>query len=430
MKSLEFELIKLKLESMLKKDLLKIIIYYDFKFKKNSTKKQLIKVLLNNYIRLGGSATEPTRLEKVFFAPGRNQDRINNIKEGWKDIIKDQVHFSMKYFINLALGPYIIESSKAQLKGKAAFDYVKELSKNKDALRLISASGMIKTRFQKGFSSDKSVPVEIFDSLKELVEPEKQIIKKYRILDYGVYIDTRGSTNYPPGLGEVVVNNSDVDEYLKRIMPIYIKFIKYIKGDLNKNIDAAQRRDKQLDKEEANYQERLQGFRKGWVFGTIGVQFKQTIESVLNDPKQRKIFLSFWSKALGLVPGVGPVISIILDGMAEDPNFDIGEFLKELFKMGAGKFFKLLAQMALNKVLPPGLAPNLVKIITKGSEILAQKVGSQGANIIVNGIDPNKDKKLNDSTEQALKEVKEKVGGKKRIRKPAMKKNIKFSDLL
>jgi len=64
---------------MLKKDLSKIINHYDFKFKKNSTKKQLIKVSLNNYIRLGGSATEPTTLEKIFFAPGRNQVEIKRI---------------------------------------------------------------------------------------------------------------------------------------------------------------------------------------------------------------------------------------------------------------------------------------------------------------------------------------------------------------
>ena len=238
-------------------------------------------------------------------------------------------------------------------------------------------------------NSNNLVPAELFDEIQKMVPVQKELEKKYGLSRYGVYEVGLGERD-PPGGGGVIVNNTAVQDYMAKMIPLYEKFIKYIKGDLNKNIDAAQRRDKQLDKEKSKYQERLDGFRKGWVFGTIGVQFKQTIESVLSDPKQRKIFLGFWSKALGLVPGIGPVISIVLDGMAEDPNFDIGEFLKELFKMGAGKFFKLLAQMALNMALPPGLAPNLVKIITKGSEILAQKIGSQGAAVIVNGLDQNK----------------------------------------
>ena len=208
------------------------------------------------------------------------------------------------------------------------------------------------------------------------------------------------------GLSGGVPKNKD--KWLKEANKVYEEFLKLREPEMvDKYMFTTPEGKQALEEmvaEERKYQERLQGFRKGWVFGTAFVSVKQGVEKIMNDPALRKIYLKTLAIAVGLVPIVGPLISRILNAAAVDMNFDVGDFLRELFAEGVGEIVKLMAMSALESALPPGLNPRLLKVIRFGGDLVTKTVGAAGATALVRGT--NKvSKRLGEAGRNSVKKV-------------------------
>lgn len=315
--------------------------------------------------RVGGASFKkgdsPNLLEKIAFAPGRNQGEIKRIKNWWKDIIKNEVDFSVERAISImrkGAGPNGVPS---------AFMVRRFLEQQKH-------------------QGDKPIYDKFIGKVRELESVEDQAVGQG---------------------GEAMA------KYAVAIQLLITQIVKFLRKDLNQSISAVKRRNAQLQEEERKYQERLAGFRKGWVFGTAYVSVKQGIEYILSRPELRKAVFGLMSKAFGLIPGIGPLLSIVLDEIAEKGSFDLQGFLSEVFKMGAGKFFQFVAMKALGKVLPANIPPKALAFINKGAKAVADKVGRAGAVGALQAIGV-KEKKIDAETEKAVKEVEKMTGGGKK----------------
>jgi len=103
-----------------------------------------------------------------------------------------------------------------------------------------------------------------------------------------------------------------------------------------------------------NPKRRKKRFRGTGGFGRQGMYVRRGIAfgEALKDPLFRKIFLKIVGGLTSLIPVAGPFVSQVLNAMADDPKFDFGDFLREMFSAGAGVFLKTLAEAALSGVVP------------------------------------------------------------------------------
>lgn len=315
--------------------------------------------------KVGGASFKkgdsPNLFEKIAFAPGRNQGEIKRIKNWWKDIIKNEVDFSVERAISI-------------------------MSKGAGPNGVPSAFMVRRFLEQQKHQGDKPIYDKFIGKTRELESVEDQAVSQG---------------------GEAMA------KYAVAIQLLITQIVKFLRKDLNQSISAVKRRNAQLQEEERKYQERLAGFRKGWVFGTAYVSVKQGIEYILSRPELRKAVFGLMSKAFGLIPGIGPLLSIVLDEIADKGRFDLHGFLSEVFKMGAGKFFQFVAMKALGKVLPANIPPKALAFINKGAKAVADKVGRAGAVGALQAIGV-KEKKIDAETEKAVKEVEKMTGSGKK----------------
>jgi len=96
----------------------------------------------------------------------------------------------------------------------------------------------------------------------------------------------------------------------------------------------------------------------------------------------RSIFLKIVGNLAGLIPVAGPFISQVLIAMSDNPAFNFGDFLREMFAAGAGVFMKMLAEAALGAIMPPG-ASKLLKLAAKVAPAVASAVGKSAAQATV-----------------------------------------------
>lgn len=118
--------------------------------------------------------------------------------------------------------------------------------------------------------------------------------------------------------------------------------------------------------------------RKG--FGRQGHYQRQALAfgDAFQDPMFRSIFLKIVGNLAGFIPVAGPFISQVLLAMADNPDFNFGDFLKEMFTAGAGVFMKMLAEAALGAIMPPG-ASKMLKLAAKIAPAVAGAVGKAAA---------------------------------------------------
>lgn len=127
-------------------------------------------------------------------------------------------------------------------------------------------------------------------------------------------------------------------------------------------------------------------FRGTGGFGRQGQMVRNAVAfgEALKDPLFKRIFLKIVGGLTSLIPVAGPFVSQVLNAMADDPNFDFGDFLREMFSAGAGVFLKTLAEAALSGVVPAG-ASNLFKLAARVAPSVAQEVGKRAALATVRG---------------------------------------------
>jgi len=282
-----------------------------------------------------GGAKEATGVERFFGAPLRNQAEIDRITKLWTGDIVKEVEFTIKQFD--ANNSYRVGGTLTPSVSKA----VRSLEKDRrSGLDLVSN--------------------ELLRQMKGLIPEENRIPKT------------------PAG---------DVyEQYVTKAKILFTQAKAQMAQALMTKTSAAGRLLSSLKEEEKRYQERLAGFRAGWVIGTAIVSVKQGIERILNDPVLRKAYLEIFSVPVGLIPVVGPLIARVMRAAAIDTNFDIGDFLRELFAEGVGKVMEVMALAAIGAVLPPGTSQALRNVATMGGKIVAKSIGAAGATQLVKNV--------------------------------------------
>ena len=99
------------------------------------------------------------------------------------------------------------------------------------------------------------------------------------------------------------------------------------------------------------------------------------IVDAMKDPRWRKYMLRQVAIFAGLVPGVGAFVSQVLNAMADNPKINFSQVMDELFKVGVGKVFEMIALTSVSGLLPPGISPVLAGIIKTGTSIGTMTAG-------------------------------------------------------
>ena len=304
-----------------------------------------------------GDFKEATGVERFFGAPLRNQGEIERITKLWTGDIVKEVEFTIKRFD--ANNSYRVGAKLTPSVSKA----VRSLEKDKrSGLDLVSN--------------------ELLRQMKLLIPEENRIPKT------------------PTG--------KVYEEYVTKAKILFTQAKAQMAQALMTKTSAAGRLLTDLKAEEKRYQERLAGFRAGWVIGTAFVAVKQGIERILNDPVLRKAYLEIFSTPVSLIPVVGPLIARVMRAAATDMNFDIGDFLRELFAEGVGKVMEVMALAAIGAVLPPGTSQALRKVAMMGGKIVGKTIGASGATRLVRNVN----KTRNELNKVAKESVNKTVAGR------------------
>lgn len=132
------------------------------------------------------------------------------------------------------------------------------------------------------------------------------------------------------------------------------------------------------------------------------------IVDAMKDPRWRKYMLRQVAILAGAVPGVGAFVAQVLNAMADNPKIDFSQVMAELFKVGVGKAFEMIATSAISGILPPGISPVLATIIKTGTSIGTMTAGKGLAQDIIDN-KPKVDKLLRDARVRTEAEI-NKVG--------------------
>lgn len=298
---------------------------------------------------------EATGVEKFFGAPGRNQAEIKRIIDKWRGDIVKEVNFTLRRMPKMNIDGIIVPNMAGILAETKRETYLKDW-----------------------YGRD------ILQKVKELNSELSQIVRSNR----------RGQIKSAPAFQQWKVK-ADI---------IFTQLKKRLAEILVMKTPSARSLYDELTKEENKYQERLAGFRAGWVIGTAFVAVKQGVERILNSPVLRKAYLETFAIPIGLIPVIGPLLARVMRAAAVDMNFDIGDFLRELFAEGVGKVMELMAMSAIGMALPPGLSPTLLKVAKMGGGLVAKSVGASGATSIVQNVSKEK-RRLDREAEKTVKKV-------------------------
>ena len=129
------------------------------------------------------------------------------------------------------------------------------------------------------------------------------------------------------------------------------------------------------------------------------------IIDAMKDPRWRKYMLRQVAILAGTIPGVGAFVAQVLNAMADNPSINFSQVMDELFKVGVGKVFEMIARSAVTGILPPGISPVLGTIIKTGTSIGSMTAGKGLAKEIIDN-KPKVDKLLRDARYNTEMEIK------------------------
>lgn len=319
--------------------------------------------------------SNPTGVERFFGAPRRNKQEIRRITERFRGDITKEVNYTLRGF-----------KQASQLMLEKPVGGMREFP---------SATGMLDYfTGQKARRNQRDLLISdaLKNEIRKLARQEPKITYRDKVV----------------GMGTVPVasvpDTPQTREYIAKANILRIQVELQVRQLLMRTTSRAEKLKAKLEREERMYQERLQGFRSGWVIGTAFVAVKQGVERILNDPVLRKAYLETFAVPVSLIPVIGPLIARIMRAAATDMNFDIGDFLRELFAEGVGTVIKVMAMAALGSALPPGISQGLRKVAMMGAGLITSSVGSRGASSLVRNVNKEK-KKLDETAKQSVKKV-------------------------
>lgn len=324
---------------------------------------------------LSSGVKDPSRLERFFGAPMRNREEINRIIQKFGSGAAKEINFTLRKFDEAATYPL-----RPPVAGMDTFVDIKGI--------LDFFVGSRARRFnpwRKDYLSDT-----LLHEMRELASVQPRVR----------YVNIGGVQGAAIQLEDTKANR----EYLAAAEILRIQARRQLNQLLMGRVPAAVSLERRLKEEERKYQELLAGFRSGWVIGTAFVAIKQGIERILNSPVLRKAYLETFAVVVGLIPVIGPLIARVMRAAAVDMDFDIGDFLRELFAEGVGKVFEVMALAAIGSALPPGTSVALRKVAEMGGKVVGKTVGASGATRLIRNVNRVKTQ-LTDKAKESVRKV-------------------------